>query len=139
MFRHVRQHTGELPHACSFCQKKFMTTTELRNHIVVHTKEKNEHCEYCQKSFGTRKALRAHFKTHTGERNYVCTVCSKAFTQAHVLRTHMKTHPDFPIPAPGVVLSQKALNRPPKLKPAVIPSTKNKTVDEINANAKNVT
>ena len=93
-----------------------MTTTELKNHIIVHTKERNQICEICQKSFGTKKALFAHIKTHTGERNYVCTVCSKAFTQAHVLRTHMKnTHPDCPIPPPGVILSQKALSRPPKL------------------------
>lgn len=103
-----------------------MTTTELRNHNVVHTKEKNEHCDYCQKSFGTKKALRAHYKTHTGERNYVCTVCNKAFTQAHVLRTHMKTHPDFPIPPPGVILSQKALNRPPKLKSIQIDASSTK-------------
>lgn len=111
MFRHVRQHTGDLRHKCNVCDKKFMTTPELRNHLVTHTRERNEHCTVCQKSFGTRKALQAHHRTHTGERNYLCVICDRSFTQAHVLRTHMKTHPGCPIPPRGCVLSQKALRQ----------------------------
>lgn len=111
MFRHIRLHTNDLPHQCTFCEKKFLSTTELKNHLVVHTKERNHLCDFCNKAFGTKKALQIHVKIHTGEKNYKCPVCSKSFSQAHVLRKHMKTHPDHPIPPPGVILSQKALNR----------------------------
>lgn len=70
LFRHLRQHTGDLPHQCDQCQKKFMTKPELRNHIVVHTKEKNEICQIWEKAFGTKKSLRTHQRIHSGERNY---------------------------------------------------------------------
>lgn len=36
MKTHIRYHTGDLPHYCPFCQKRFPSPYKLRRHIKTH-------------------------------------------------------------------------------------------------------
>uniref|UniRef100_A0A5S6Q737 C2H2-type domain-containing protein n=1 Tax=Trichuris muris TaxID=70415 RepID=A0A5S6Q737_TRIMR len=62
---HYRTHTGELPFPCTFCKKRFRTTSAL----CVHT------------------------RCHTGERPYVCTVCGyRCITKRNLDRHYHNNH-----------------------------------------------
>lgn len=69
---HLRRHTGERPHTCTF--------------------------PYCSKTYSRLENLRTHMRHHTGEKPYSCLVagCYKSFSNAsdrakHQSRTHGET------------------------------------------------
>uniref|UniRef100_A0A5S6Q759 C2H2-type domain-containing protein n=1 Tax=Trichuris muris TaxID=70415 RepID=A0A5S6Q759_TRIMR len=62
---HYRTHTGELPFPCTFCKKRFRTTS----------------------------ALSVHTRCHTGERPYVCSVCGyRCITKRNLDRHYHNNH-----------------------------------------------
>ncbi|CDW58862.1 MED7 protein [Trichuris trichiura] len=62
---HYRTHTGELPFPCTFCEKRFRTTS----------------------------ALSVHTRCHTGERPYVCSVCGyRCITKRNLDRHYHNNH-----------------------------------------------
>uniref|UniRef100_A0A5S6QPG6 C2H2-type domain-containing protein n=1 Tax=Trichuris muris TaxID=70415 RepID=A0A5S6QPG6_TRIMR len=62
---HYRTHTGELPFPCTFCDKRFRTTS----------------------------ALSVHTRCHTGERPYVCSVCAyRCITKRNLDRHYHNNH-----------------------------------------------
>ncbi|XP_071957365.1 uncharacterized protein [Antedon mediterranea] len=49
-------------------------------------------CDVCQKKFLSSRDLKRHDRTHTGERPFVCTDCNRNFGFKHSLVRHQRTH-----------------------------------------------
>ena len=62
-------HTGEKPHQCSVCSKRFRDPGTLKIHMRTHTGEKPCKCSVCSKRFRDSGTLKIHMMTHMQERN----------------------------------------------------------------------
>uniref|UniRef100_A0A5S6QG60 C2H2-type domain-containing protein n=1 Tax=Trichuris muris TaxID=70415 RepID=A0A5S6QG60_TRIMR len=58
---HFRTHTGELPFPCTFCDKRFRTTSALTVHTRCHTGERPYVCSMCGYRCITKRNLDRHY------------------------------------------------------------------------------
>ncbi|KAM6901436.1 uncharacterized protein PEZ65_019542 [Lycodopsis pacificus] len=90
--KHLRTHSDEKSHFCSFCEKRFSKISSLKTHQKIHTSDKPYSCETCGKDFRQRGDMLVHMRTHTGEKPYSCKTCGKDFRRRGDMLVHMRTH-----------------------------------------------
>ena len=88
----MKVHTGEKPHECSVCKKRFRQLVHLKTHMRSHTGEKPYKCSICKKGFTNSSAVKTHMMMHTGEKPLQCTVCKERFRYSSTLKQHMAAH-----------------------------------------------
>ncbi|XP_068623487.1 gastrula zinc finger protein XlCGF7.1-like isoform X2 [Battus philenor] len=91
---HLRNHRAERRFVCTYCNKAFSQSNNLRAHLRIHTNERPYKCSECGKAFTQVTNLNNHVRLHTGERPYVCPEpgCDKAYAQVTNLNQHRKRH-----------------------------------------------
>ncbi|OWR48800.1 zinc finger protein 850 [Danaus plexippus plexippus] len=98
------------PHACEYCQKRFLHLETLQVHKKSHSGELLRHeCHYCLAELGDAAALRVHEEEHEGTqgtqgtpaRPYLCTICGNTYQKRESMIYHRKGHTSsksFPCP-----------------------------------------
>lgn len=91
---HLRNHRAERRFVCTYCNKAFSQSNNLRAHLRIHTNERPFKCSECGKAFTQVTNLNNHVRLHTGERPFVCSEpgCNKAYAQVTNLNQHRKRH-----------------------------------------------
>ncbi|XP_044764554.1 zinc finger protein 714-like [Coccinella septempunctata] len=76
------------PYSCPKCEKRFKTSTNLKQHLKYHKGTRSEICTYCGKGFITKPDLFVHEKIHFNKKTYSCEICHKSFNTHKNLGTH---------------------------------------------------
>uniref|UniRef100_A0A1A9WWV2 Protein krueppel n=1 Tax=Glossina brevipalpis TaxID=37001 RepID=A0A1A9WWV2_9MUSC len=89
---HQYMHSGEKPHQCDLCPKKFRYIHHLKRHKDAAHFDKRYSCsiENCCRTFTTLAQLKIHVWQHSGITPYKCTYCARLFKRREPLRQHCR-------------------------------------------------
>uniref|UniRef100_A0A8C9T567 Zinc finger protein n=1 Tax=Scleropages formosus TaxID=113540 RepID=A0A8C9T567_SCLFO len=77
---------------CPACDKKFISTNQLKRHMITHSEKRPYTCEVCSRSFKRLDQVTAHKIIHSEDKPYKCKLCGKEFAHRNVYKNHKKTH-----------------------------------------------
>uniref|UniRef100_A0A2A4JLI1 C2H2-type domain-containing protein n=1 Tax=Heliothis virescens TaxID=7102 RepID=A0A2A4JLI1_HELVI len=81
------------PHACEYCNQKFLHLNMLEVHRQSHADEsKVLRCQFCLETCADAEARAEHQATHTGPKPYLCTICGKQYKKRETMVYHRKRH-----------------------------------------------
>ncbi|XP_063899105.1 zinc finger protein Xfin [Helicoverpa armigera] len=81
------------PHACEYCNQKFLHLNMLEVHRQSHAGEARVlRCQYCLEPCDDAAARAEHEATHAGAKPYLCTICGKQYKKRETMVYHRKRH-----------------------------------------------
>ncbi|CAD0206494.1 unnamed protein product [Chrysodeixis includens] len=90
---HRRSHAGEpLVLRCHYCLLEQSDGTALAQHEAQHLPPKPYLCTLCGKAYKKRETMVYHRKQHSLAPSFVCDVCSRRFPAACKLAAHQRSH-----------------------------------------------
>ena len=105
MNRHMLIHSGKKPHKCTECNKLFLRSRSLKDHMIVHMEgripykyRKTPHkCDVCSKSFSLPIYLNRHMKRHVAAKtNLNCKSCPFVCKKQDIMQRHnLRRHTGF--------------------------------------------
>ncbi|XP_035712275.1 PR domain zinc finger protein 5-like [Folsomia candida] len=94
--RHVQiMHENRRNHSCTFCDKRFSTPTNMKNHVEARhptNAEKIHSCDKCEYKSHSKGNLAQHSRRHNPARRRECYFCQKQFVFFSELEKHIHRH-----------------------------------------------
>jgi len=97
------RHSDARQHACSVCEQKFKSVTDLNRHEETHL-EKNYICgvQGCDFSCKTSRSLQSHMQTQHSKKkkkSYGCHLCNSVYLRGFLLTRHLKQKHNYSWPS----------------------------------------
>lgn len=92
---HMLIHEGLKKHNCSYCEKSFTQSGQLKRHVNSHLNIRNYQCpeKGCTRTFVDPSSVTKHLVVHNkDDRKFQCSLCGARFNRLGALRYHEKTH-----------------------------------------------